>query len=55
VKPEDAAAWMGTDEGKQFLRLSADAWADAAVAAGADPTVARERADRCYAAYTGGA
>ncbi|GAA3921111.1 SRPBCC family protein [Actinoplanes auranticolor] len=55
--PRDQAAieaWMASDEGKLFYRLSSDGWAGAAVADGTDPTVARERADRCYAAYTGG-
>ena len=47
-------AWMASDEGKLFYRLSSDSWAEAAVADGTDPAVARERADRCYAAYTGG-
>jgi uncharacterized protein YndB with AHSA1/START domain len=55
--PRDQAAieaWMGSDEGKLFYRLSSDSWAEAAVTDGTDPAVARERADRCYAAYTGG-
>ena len=55
--PRDQAAieaWMASDEGKLFYRLSSDGWAEAAVADGTDPAVARERADRCYAAYTGG-
>jgi uncharacterized protein YndB with AHSA1/START domain len=55
--PRDQAAieaWMVSDEGKLFYRLSSDSWAEAAVAGGTDPAVARERADRCYAAYTGG-
>jgi uncharacterized protein YndB with AHSA1/START domain len=55
--PRDQAAieaWMVSDEGKLFYRLSSDSWAEAAVADGTDPAVARERADRCYAAYTGG-
>ena len=54
--PRDQAAieaWMVSDEGKLFYRLSSDSWAEAAIANGTDPAVARERADRCYAAYTG--
>jgi len=47
-------AWMASDEGKLLLRLSSDGWAEAAIANGADPATARERADRSYAAYTGG-
>ena len=46
-------AWMASDEGKLLLRMSSDSWAEAAIANGTDPATARERADRCYAAYTG--
>ena len=54
VKPEDAVAWMQSEDGKRFMRLSADAWTEAYVATGADPDTARGMADRGYAAYTGG-
>jgi len=54
ITPETAMEWMGTGDGKRFMRLSSDAWAEAAVADGEDPAVAAERADRSYAAYTGG-
>ncbi|MEU7901401.1 SRPBCC family protein [Actinoplanes sp. NPDC049118] len=54
VDPQAAMAWMLSDEGKLFSRLSSDAWAAVAIADGTDPVVARDRADRCYAAYTGG-
>jgi uncharacterized protein YndB with AHSA1/START domain len=53
VTPETAAAWVGTDEGKLFMRLSSEAWAEAAIADGTDPAAARERSERCYGAYTG--
>jgi uncharacterized protein YndB with AHSA1/START domain len=53
VSPETAAAWVASDDGKLFMRLTSDAWAEVAVAAGDDPTEAAARADRCYAAYTG--
>ncbi|MET8150954.1 SRPBCC family protein [Actinoplanes sp. NPDC049668] len=53
LDPKDGMAWMLSDEGKLFSRLSSDAWAEVAIADGTDPVVARERADRCYAAYTG--
>jgi uncharacterized protein YndB with AHSA1/START domain len=51
--PEAAAAWMASDEGRTVLRLSSDAWAEADIAHGADPTAARERATRAYQAYAG--
>ncbi|MET0493540.1 MAG: SRPBCC domain-containing protein [Actinoplanes sp.] len=53
LTPETAAAWVGTDEGKLFMRLSSEAWAEAAIADGTDPAAARERSERCYGAYTG--
>jgi len=51
--PEEIAGWMAAEEGQTLLRLSSDAWAQADVAAGADPAAARSRADRSYAAYGG--
>jgi uncharacterized protein YndB with AHSA1/START domain len=54
VSPEEAAAWVQTDEGKRFMRLSADAWALAHIAAGGDPADARTAADNTYAMYTAG-
>ena len=48
------AAWTASEDGKLHLRLSSDSWAEADIANGTDPAAARERADRCYAAYTGG-
>jgi uncharacterized protein YndB with AHSA1/START domain len=51
---DELIAWIASDEGKLFMRLAADAWAETAVADGEDPAVAATRADRCYAAYTGG-
>ena len=55
LNPETAAAWLATDDGKLVLRLSADAWAEAEVAAGGDEETARRHADTSYAAYTGAA
>lgn len=53
LNPETAAAWVASDEGKLFMRLSSEAWAEAAIADGTDPAAARERSERCYGAYTG--
>ncbi len=52
VNPEDAAAWMAGEEGRQFARGSADAWAAAHVADGADADAAAEAATATVALYT---
>jgi uncharacterized protein YndB with AHSA1/START domain len=54
VDREAAAAWVASDEGKAFIRASAEAWRAAHVAFGADETIARGMAERTAAAYTGG-
>jgi uncharacterized protein YndB with AHSA1/START domain len=48
-----ALAWMGSEEGKTFLRRSSGAWCLAAIAGGDDPAAARAQAARTTAAYTG--
>jgi len=53
ISPEEGPAWLATDEGKSFLRGSADAWARAHVADGADPDVANAAATTTYGLYTG--
>ncbi len=53
LTPEGGAEWVASEEGVRFMRESADRWAAADVASGADPEVARAAADRTYAAYTG--
>lgn len=53
LDPAATMAWMGSDEGKQFITLSGHAWYDAHLAAGAPPDDARAAADRTIAAYTG--
>jgi uncharacterized protein YndB with AHSA1/START domain len=50
-----AAAWVASEEGKQFMKLSSDAWAEADIASGTDPERARTLAENTYAAYTGAA
>ncbi|AGL18069.1 SRPBCC family protein [Actinoplanes sp. N902-109] len=54
LDPGAAMTWMVSDEGKQFMRMSADSWAGAAIAAGDDPASAHASADRTYALYTSG-
>ncbi|WP_306231439.1 SRPBCC family protein [Agrococcus beijingensis] len=53
MTPEEGVAWTMSPEGKAFNRAAADAWAEAAVAAGADAEVARRQADATYGFYTG--
>ena len=55
VEPAEAAAWTRSEEGRQFLTASSEAWYAASVAAGADPAAARAAADRTTAFYTGAA
>jgi uncharacterized protein YndB with AHSA1/START domain len=53
MKPSEAEAWAGTEEGRAFYRGAADAWAAASVADGADPEAAKRQADATYGFYTG--
>ena len=52
VTPEEGLAWMMSADGKEFLRLSSEAWIAADVADGTDPAKARRLGDAVYAAYT---
>ena len=54
MTPAEGMEWAMSEDGKRFMRLSADAWIESYVATGADPEIARGMADRGYAAYTGG-
>ncbi len=52
----DASAgqkWMGSEDGRRFMKLSGEAWHEANLAGGADPGWARAAADRCLVAYLG--
>jgi uncharacterized protein YndB with AHSA1/START domain len=53
VDPSQAAEWSASEEAKQFINLSSDAWRDASIAAGTDPELARASAQRTTAFYTG--
>jgi uncharacterized protein YndB with AHSA1/START domain len=46
-------AWQASDEGRQFVRLASERWAEASIAAGTDPAAAQEAAARTTDAYTG--
>ena len=49
----DEAAFIASPDGKAFIAGSSDGWAQAAVAAGTEPDVARAAAMRTTAFYTG--
>jgi uncharacterized protein YndB with AHSA1/START domain len=51
--PEEGAAWMLSEEGKQFTRLSSLDWARAHVADGGDPQTAATAAAATAAMYMG--
>ena len=53
--PERATvdAWQASDEGRAFMRLASERWAEASVAAGTDPVAAQAAATRVTDAYTG--
>ena len=53
VKPDEAMAWMMSDEGKSFMRQSSAAWCAADIAGGSDPDEANAAGARTIAAYTG--
>ena len=53
MTPEEAMAWMMSEDGARFMRRSNDAWAEAAIAAGEDGHLARAAAARTIAFYTG--
>jgi uncharacterized protein YndB with AHSA1/START domain len=52
VEPKQAAAWLASPEGRQFMALSSERWRVASIASGTEETSARAAADRCLAAYT---
>lgn len=52
IDPSTAMAWMVSDDGKEFIRLSSESWFEANLAAGTGPDTARGQADRSYDAYT---
>ncbi len=53
IDPEQNEAWMVSEPGKAFLRVSAEAWGRAHVEAGEDAEVVRAIAGRTAAFYTG--
>jgi uncharacterized protein YndB with AHSA1/START domain len=55
IDPSESAAWVASDEGKQFFSLSSQRWCEASVAAGTPEADAQAAADRTTAAYTASA
>ncbi len=53
VDPQQAAAWMASADGRQFMSASSELWYEASIAAGTDEVAARAAAGRTIAAYTG--
>ena len=53
VDPREGMAWLGSDDGKEFVRRASDDWCRASVASGTDVTAAEAAAARTTAAYTG--
>jgi uncharacterized protein YndB with AHSA1/START domain len=51
VDPGEAMAWSASQEGRQFIAQSSEAWGIASVAAGADQSAAEAAADRTTAFY----
>jgi uncharacterized protein YndB with AHSA1/START domain len=52
VDPDEAMAWTATEEGKQFIARSSEAWGSASIAAGTDEAAAQGAAERTTAFYT---
>ena len=53
VDPLQAMAWLGSPDGKDFIRSSSDEWGRASIASGTDGEAAKAAAERTTAAYTG--
>ncbi len=53
TNPEKGMAWMMSDEGKAFIKMSSDAWGEASIASGTPPELALKAAETTRKAYTG--
>jgi len=53
VDPNQAMAWLGSDDGRQFVSGSSEDWCRASVASGTDAAKAKASAARTTAFYTG--
>ena len=53
LDPADVGAWAESAEAHPYIRNVAEAWADAAIAAGEDPAEAKAAATNTFGFYTG--
>ena len=53
IDPQESAAWVMSDEGREFMTLSGDLWCQASIDAGTPADEARAAAERTFAFYTG--
>jgi uncharacterized protein YndB with AHSA1/START domain len=53
LAPDEAQAWMASEEGRRFYALASERWAQASIAGGTDPVQARAAQERVTGAYTG--
>ena len=53
VPQNESEVWMGSTEGKTFIRECSTAWADAHIDSGEDETIAREMAEQTARFYCG--
>ena len=53
MDPAEGAAWAASEEGKRFMSVSSERWAEANIAAGTDEAAANAAAARVTATYTG--
>ena len=53
MDPQQGAAWVGSDEGREFISLSSGQWCQASITAGTPATEAQAAAERTTAFYTG--
>lgn len=53
LDPQQAAAWMASDDGRQFFTFSSELWGQASIAAGTPAAEALAAAERTTAFYTG--
>jgi uncharacterized protein YndB with AHSA1/START domain len=53
IDPNEAATWLTSEEGKEFVRRSSDEWGRASINAGTDEALAGEAAARTTAFYQG--
>ena len=53
MDPQQGAAWVGSDEGREFISLSSEHWCQASITAGTPVTDAQAAAGRTVAFYTG--